>query len=385
MGLKVIHSVSRWLPLTETWLHTQIASLPPTVDSHVICGATENLAQFAVPHIYCQSEVRNPSLLIDRIVRKTLKRNHLGFWYRIARRLQPSIWHSHFADQAWCDRHVVKTCGAKHVLSVYGADISQVPRQPPWDVRIPEMLQVIDLVLCEGPAMARQVMALGCPAERVRVHHLGIPLERIPFQPRRWHPGMPLRVLIAGTFREKKGIPYALEALGRIKSEVDLEITLMGDATAKPGDAEEKRRIKETIERCGLVSVTRLPGFQPYSVLLKEAQSHHIFLSPSVQAGDGDNEGGAPVVITEMAASGMLIISTRHCDIPEVVPDGHVALLADERDVDGLEEHLRWAIRNPDKWIALQKSAREHIEREFSASIQGQRLALIYHEVCGEG
>jgi len=306
----------------------------------------------------------------------------MGFYYRKARSIKPDVWHSHFAQQAWCDRHVVEKCGAMHILSVYGADISQSPKTLPWNIRVPEVLGLVDAVLCEGSAMCNQVIALGCPPERVRIHHLGIPLDRIPFQPRRWHPDTPLRILIAGTFREKKGIPYALEALALIADEVNLEVTLIGDATLKPGDLEEKTRIMAVLERSGLIAKTRRLGFVSYPHLLEEAQRHHLFLSPSVQATNGDNEGGAPVIITEMAASGMLIVSTRHCDIPEVIPDGVAGFLADERDVYGLVNHLQWLINNPEGWLAMQQAARKHIVREYDSVKQGGKLAAIYAELA---
>jgi len=73
-------------------------------------------------------------------------------------------------------------------------------------------------------------------------------------------------------------------------------------------------------------------GFQPHAILFEEAYKNHIFLSPSVTALDGDTEGGAPVTIIEMAATGMPIISTKHCDIPEVIKDGVTGFLANERD-----------------------------------------------------
>lgn len=380
--ITVINSVDSWLSITETWLHTQIVFLPEGVDSHVLCSRRINPGQFAVPRLYCaEGEEGGVRFFFDKVERKLLGRRRMGSWYRTAHSLRPAIWHSHFADQAWHDDEVAKWCGARHVLGVYGADISQLPGILPWSERIPEMLRKIDLVLCEGPFMARQVTRLGCAPERTRVHHLGVPLDRIPFKPRQWRLGTPLKVLIAGTFREKKGIPYALEALGRISDDVELQITLIGDAGGKPTDVDEKGRIMRTLEQTGLMPKTRLLGFQPYPVLLEEGLGHHIFLSPSIQAVDGDNEGGSPVTITEMAASGMMIISSRHCDIPEVIPDGTCGLLADERDVEGLEKHLRWLVDNPDSWMPIQRKARLHIEKEYDAVTQGRRLAQIYEEL----
>ena len=96
---------------------------------------------------------------------------------------------------------------------------------------------------------------------------------------------------------------------------------------------------------------------------------------------DGDTEGGAPVGILQMAASGMPIVSTRHCDIPNVLPAS--ADLAEERDVAGLVKVLRWFVENAGTWEPRLAEARRHVVLNFDAHIQGLRLAEIYDEVAG--
>ena len=115
--------------------------------------------------------------------------------------------------------------------------------------------------------------------------------------------------------------------------------------------------------------------------LLEEAYKNHLFLSPSVTSRDGDTEGGAPVTVIEMAASGMPVVSSFHCDIPEVIEDGRTGLLAEERNVDELECKLTWLIDNPEKWSEMGAEAREHIEMEFDSVIQSERLATHYRSL----
>ena len=113
-------------------------------------------------------------------------------------------------------------------------------------------------------------------------------------------------------------------------------------------------------------------------MILSEAFQHHIFLSPSVTASDGDSEGGAPVVLIEMMATGMPVVSTTHCDIPEVVDYGKGDWLVAEHDVDALASRLIWLIEHPSEWIQLIQQGREHVERHFDASVQGVKLGEIY-------
>ncbi len=229
--------------------------------------------------------------------------------------------------------------------------------------------------------MARSVCELGCPDRKVRVHRLGVDLESIEFRPRHWNGDEPLGVLLAASFRAKKGLPDAIEALGMLQDEVELDITIIGDATAAPGSAHEKNRILETIRRHGLANRVKMLGFQPHDRLLDEAYRHHLYVAPSMTDTNGDSEGGAPVALIEMVASGMPVVSTRHCDIPGVVRDGVTGYLAVERDVADLCNQIRRMINAVDDWPRMLRAGREWIEQRFDATEQGVRLGAIYTEV----
>jgi colanic acid/amylovoran biosynthesis glycosyltransferase len=380
--LTAVQSLLRWLPLTETWLYTQVRYLPPDIESHVVCRGTQNLDAFPHPRIHSFASQPTPAQLWDRGMRRLGFRRHLGLLSSVIRDSGARIVHSHMGNQGWMDSRAVAAAGARHVVTFYGVDVGRLPQTDPrWNDRYADMFGSVGRVLCEGEHMAQRVVDLGCPEARVRVHHLGIELDRIPYEPRTWRPGEPLRVFMAGSFREKKGMPYALRALARIRSEVALEVTVVGDASDEARSQDEKRLILAAIEEGNLGDNVELAGYQPYDTMLAQARSHHVFLSPSVTAADGDTEGGAPVTIIEMAASGMMIVSTTHCDIPGVVKDGESGLLTGERDVDGLVERLVWLIANPGEWRRMQDAGRAHIENEFDASRQGERLGAIYEEL----
>src|SRR5262249_15706969 len=188
------------------------------------------------------------------------------------------------------------------------------------------------------------------------------------------------KVLIAGTFREKKGIPYALRAVDRAhKRNPRLQVTLVGDSAGKPGDEDEKREILALIGRSSCP--VNWIGFQPYPVFQKLLLEHHIFLSTRVTARDGDSEGGAPVSIIEAEATGMPVVSSNHADIPEVVVDGESALLSPERDVDGLAEHLERLVSEPSLWELVGRRGRAQLERQHDVRLQTARLENIYDAV----
>lgn len=380
--LTVIHSIPNWLPQTETWLYSQVKYLPDNeVEGHVVCEQTSNLDQFYVPNIHCRHQGSDFGYYLDKCFRKLNLRNNSDFLVQQAGIYKGDILHSHFGNVGWNNIQAAKRSGLRHVVTFYGFDVSMLPRLDPiWYQRYRELFNSVDLILCEGPYMAKCIVDLGCPEHKVHVHHLGVQVHEIAFQPRSWSPGEPLNVLISAIFREKKGIPYALKALGRIQPKVKLNITIIGDATNELRDQREKESIIHLIEQWQLGSRVRLLGFQPHIILMQEAYKHHIFISPSVTAANGDTEGGAPVTIIEMMATGMPVVSTVHCDIPEVIQHGVSGLLANERDVDGLERYLSWLIDNPDNWSILEYNARKHIEQQYDCLKQG---TLLYKQYRG--
>ncbi len=375
----VFHSAKRWLPQTQIWMYRQVKFLPHPIEAHIVCESTENLDQFHLPRIHSFAEQPAWRSFWDRGLRKLGIREYLGYKVFEAKRHRAQLLHSHFGNQGWLDRKIAPRAGLKHVVTFYGYDVSYLPQEyPEWHERYQDLFEHVDRVLCEGNHMAQNVIKLGCPAQKVQVQHLGVEVDKIAYLPRVWQPGTPLRVLIAATFREKKGIPYALAALAHIRHLVNLEVTIIGDAGNDDLSQVEKRKILAVLEQHQLGGYVRLPGYQPYHRFFEEAYDHHIFLSPSVTSSMGDTEGGAPVSLIDMASSGMPIVSSRHCDIPEVIQDGVTGLLADERDVDGLVAHLTWLIEHPDDWQPMIEAGRKRMETEYNAQVQGERLAEIY-------
>lgn len=378
----VLHAFPTWLPQTQTWMYNQVAELQHLgLHAHVVCEQTENLDQFNVADIHCLTNEPLWQQVWDKGMRKLRLRRHLDYLVRVGRKTGAEIVHSHFGNVGWANLGAIRRLKAKHVVTFYGFDVNMLPQLPKWRRRYLTLFREADMFLCEGPHMAKCLIELGCPARKVCVHHLGIRLNDIPFMPRQWTPGEPLHILMAATFREKKGIPDALEALGRFQNEIPLKITLIGGATSEERSIKERICIDQTMARYGLQARMRMLGFQPYNILMKEAYSHHIFLSPSVTASDGDTEGGAPVTIIEMAASGMPIVSTRHCDIPNVILDRVTGMLADEHDIEGILTCLRWLVQNHKKWKTMLETGRRYIEENFDASKQGSNLLQIYNKL----
>jgi len=352
------------------------------VEAHVVCERTENLDQFSVANIHSLENEPFFRQVWEIGLRKLRIRRYLKYLVETSRKTDAKIIHSHFGNVGWANLGAVRKLKIKHLVTFYGLDVNKLPVQDPsWRKRYQQLFAEVDRVLCEGSHMAGCVEALGCPAGKIEVQHLGVDVDNILFQPRQWQANGPLRVLIAASFREKKGIPYAIEALQIVAREVPVLLTIIGDAGQEPESQQEKARIFTALERSGLKEHTRLLGYQTHQAMLQEAYDHHLFLQPSITAQDGDTEGGAPVGIIEMLATGMPVVATTHCDIPEVVGPAFAHLLAPERDVLKLAECIKSLLAKPGSWASLVREGRKHIECEYHRSRQAERLSDHYNEI----
>ncbi len=378
----VVHSTNIWLSNTMVWLYDQVRHLPADIRCAVVAGELANTETMSVPGLFCPTQGNGLRAALSRRSYRIAEHTRRHMLKRALNAEEDTILHSHFGDWAWDDFPLVQALGVPHVISFYGYEATRLPQiEPVWLERYPQLLENATLVLAEGPHFAKTLTALGCPEEKVRVQHLGVNLEEIEFRP--WTPerNETLRVLMAGSFVEKKGFPDALEALARVAAEVPLSVSLVGDEIGQPRSIDEKARILKRIEQHGLGDTVRLLGFKSYAELIALGHSHDVFLSPSRVASDGDSEGGAPVTLVAMAACGIPIVSTHHCDIPEIVRHEETGLLAEEGDIAGIADHLLRLVAEPELAMTFASAGRKRMEQEFDSPGLGKRLAGIYLEL----
>jgi colanic acid/amylovoran biosynthesis glycosyltransferase len=228
--------------------------------------------------------------------------------------------------------------------------------------------------------MAEQLVKLGCPREKIRIHALGVDVETLPVQPRKLRPEEPLQLMFAGIFREKKGIQYVIESVALARqSGIRLKLHLVGDAGGKPGDLETKAAILEKIRQLGLDDVVTHHSFLKFQDMIELALRSHIFVAPSVTASDGDAEG-TPFVLQQMMATGMPALATVHSDIPFIF--GNLRhLLLPERDSLALAERISFYAKNTRALEEDGMALRDQIRKHFEVRACAANLSSIYDEI----
>jgi colanic acid/amylovoran/stewartan biosynthesis glycosyltransferase WcaL/AmsK/CpsK len=296
------------------------------------------------------------------------------------RRFRPRILHSHFGYVAVGDYRLHTSLSIPWLVSFYGADVYELGRQAEWRDEYARLFEQASLFLALGPEMGARLEALGCPKAKIVVHPLGVDIDALPSRQRLLERGSPLRILFAGTFREKKGIEYAVRGAAQARRlGVDLHLTLVGDVGGKHGDLETKEAVFREIDRLHMNDVVTHHPFMPFDQLIQIALASHVFVAPSITSHDGDAEG-TPFVVQQMMATGMPVISTVHSDIPFLFGE-HRHRLIRERDADAIAAQLACYAAEPEKLLAEGAVLRQRIRSAFDVHTRAAALSDIYDGV----
>ena len=289
------------------------------------------------------------------------------------------IIHCHFGPEGLTGamlREAGALCGNKLLTSFYGFDLtaSIQANGPHYYDPLFEHADLL-LPLCEN--FRDRLVMLGAPEHKLKVHHVGVELNRFPFHPRTLAADGKSRFISVGRLVEKKGFEFALRAFAKIAAvRRDFTYTIIGDGAGLKG-------IRALIDRHGLHDVVHLLGALPHERVIEQLHQSDVILAPSVRGNNGDEEG-TPTVLNEAHATGMPAIATFHSGIPETVEDGVTGMLVPERDVDALASRIVDMMNHPARWPAMGAAARSRIERYFDIDSLNDALVQTYLQLLGE-
>ena len=365
-GRTVAHYIHNHLLPTEGWISDQISFLKRT-RSFVLAKRLSAPPVSAEVPVYALSSLGRMQRAASECMHATT--GTYRFFEEACLREGPDVMHAHFGNRALEVLPLARRLRLPLITSFYGRDMSRQPGgQPPLARCYEELFSTGVQFLAEGPAARRRLINLGCPEAKIAIHRLAIDLQRHAFSLRTRALKEPFRVLMAARFIEKKGFEFGVEAFARAaRGDRRLSLTIVGEAIHHPEWA-IKTRLQEIIRRHDVGDQVRFAGAVSRDELDTLARAHHILLHPSVTAADGDSEGGHPVVMTELAATGMPIIASRHDDIPQVVLDDQSGWLCEERNIGQLIDAIRDASDSPDKLAHFSARARQVAEEKYDGT-----------------
>jgi glycosyltransferase involved in cell wall biosynthesis len=174
-------------------------------------------------------------------------------------------------------------------------------------------------------------------------------VEKRFFLPRRYDSAGPLKLLYAGTWLDQRGIFYLRDALERLAPQLPgLTMTFAG-CGCLPESIQEFFGSK-------LASTIIVQPVVPSGLMPELFASHDIFLFPSLLE-------GLPSVLLEAMASGMPVITTETCGMPDVVEDGFNGLLIPPANALAIEEAVLRLASSPDLRQRLGHAAQQTMTR----------------------
>lgn len=312
---------------------------------------------------------------------------------RVMRERDTELIHAYFGPVAWRMLELRRRLDVPLVVSFLGDEVAPSLNSwwswwiggpsgaTDWPARLRELFEGADLLLAEGPHLRARLIELGCPPEKVEVQRIAIPVAGLPFRARGRPATRPV-LMFAGRFCEQKGVLEALEAVRTLHREGrDLEFRMIGDDTLTEGGY--AARVNAYIREHGLEECVNRLGFLNHDSYLEEMGRADVFLHPSVIDSDGAGEGGAPTTIIEAQALGMPVVSTLHCDIPNVTVPGKSAVLVPERDPDALAAALRDLLDHPERWEGMGRAGRAHVEAHHDVAAEVGALEDRYLSLLG--
>jgi colanic acid/amylovoran biosynthesis glycosyltransferase len=331
---RVLHLVDQFGARSQTFIYTFVTHHNVFVPE-VLCRQRDLEEEFPFESVTVLPETwsrlhpsRWWSLLANRLTGRTPWQGRVE---RHIRDAAPDVLHAHFGQVAV---RVLPAVAQQHVpliTSFYGLDATAFADSRVGQASLPRLFATGALFIAEGPVMRQRLIALGAPADRVRVVPIAIDSARYP----RWsrQPGEPY-VLFLARFVEKKGLPDAIAAFAAARiARPDLKMRIIGDGP-------EGQRARAVALTHGVAAHIEWLGPRPHAECIEYLRGASVLIQPSVTAEDGDTEGGAPTTLIEAQAIGTPIVATRHADIPHVAPAGPGIHLSNEHDVRDLAAGL---------------------------------------------
>lgn len=282
------------------------------------------------------------------------------------------IVHAHFGTSGVLGAFLqsIGALKAPLVTTFYGHDISSYVRANGPGV-YSELFRRGTHFLHISAYLRDKLVAIGCPPERIGLHRIGVDTARFSFAPRSHTPGEPIRLLTTARLVEKKGLEYAIRAVALAGVQVpQLRYTIVGDGPLRD-------RLQKLIGELGLGERVELAGWRNQDEVRRLYAESHLFTLPSVTASNGDEEGQG-LVLQEAQAMGLPVVCTRHNGFPEGMREGESGLLVPERDVEALAAAIVELAERPERWPAMGRAGREHVEQHFDNARLNDQLVAIY-------
>lgn len=203
---------------------------------------------------------------------------------------------------------------------------------------------------CYGRATLRRY---GFDDRRIVTLRLSIAAKKIPFRERR-RAGDTIRLLSVGRLVEKKGLEFGVRAAAAFQAahpELRVEYRIIGDGPLRDD-------LEKLASELGQATPAQFLGALPGADVMRWMHDSDIYLLPSLMEQAG-------YVLLEAQASGLPVVATRVGGVPEMIREGHSALLVEAGSATSIVAALENLLSRPAAWPTMGQEGRRHVEENF--------------------
>ncbi len=175
-----------------------------------------------------------------------------------------------------------------------------------------------------------------------------------------------------GSFRDKKGLEYLLDACQTLHSEIPLTLLLVGDFVEK-----ERDYWMQELHHSGIADRVIVTGKVSRLEALSYLAHMDIFAIPSLH-------DGCPNALLEAMLAAKAVVGSNVDAIGEILVDGHNGLVVNPADTPALTQALRQLITQPDRRTQLGQAARATVLQQLTPEREQQNWQQVYQQVLGQ-
>ncbi len=391
MAVKTLQLFESYLPNAQNWAFRTLNNLPNT-EVNVAAYKYYN-EQFVTPNIHLMPvpDYVQPQLLegkdgqkniflkiFSRIYNQHLNEKLFEYITQQALAKEVDILHTHFANMGWHYLPLKRKTGLPFLVSFYGFDYENLPYSfPVWKKRYAKLFEEVDGFVCEGPFGGSILERQGCDSKKIHVVPLGVETDKIPAVARTKNSNE-LHLLQVCNYSQKKGHIYSLMSfIEALKTCPNMTLTFVGSELENI-----KQKLVDLIAENNVGDKVVFINFIDFSKLYEFFGKYHVFIHPSCYADNRDCEGGAPIVLLDAQCTGMPVIATTHCDIPEEVIHNKTGLLTPEKDVSALAKSIEvFYGMNNETYQQFASAARYHVMEKFNIQYCANQLQCVYDSI----
>lgn len=288
--------------------------------------------------------------------------------------------HAHFGQNGAAAIKLKRRLNLPLITSFYGYDSGRLGSKFKPFYR--DLINEGDLFLALSENMKEDLINLGFPENKIKIHHLGIELKEFNYLNREGKKNDKFTLLTVARLDEVKGVQYVLYALHdfltrfpEYKNKIRYLILGGGVYENKLRELVKKLSITSQVE---FINNLIIPNSR--DLVKKVMNECDIFCLCSFVAPNGAKEG-TPVVLMEAQASGVPCISTFHAGIPEVVINNKTGILVNEKSINEISNAIELLYFNSSLRNSYGENAYNHIKMEFNNEIQMKKLIEIYESI----